>query len=147
VSLPAHHSLVSIDYAASIHYLLQDNCLWTQHPEKYSLVQMDCLASVHHSFQLDSFQQNIPIPRQCKVSVYMKICGEITLNEHHSNCKIAERLRDVKSLDNVQSNQNGSNERKRKSTFCPEVNGLLENSNLDSTKLGDQTISPTHIAL
>jgi hypothetical protein len=81
---------------------------------------------------------------ECKVSVYMKICGEITLNEHHSNCKIAERLRDVKSLDNVQSNQNGSNERKRKSTFCPEVNGLLENSNLDSTKLGDQTISPTH---
>ena len=80
---------------------------------------------------------------ECKVSVNMKDFGEITLNEHRSNCKIAERLRDVKSLDNVQSNQNGSNERKRKSTFCPEVNGLLENSNLDSTKLGDQTISPT----
>ena len=80
---------------------------------------------------------------ECKVSVNMKDFDEITLNEHRSNCKIAERLRDVKSLDNVQSNQNGSNERTRKSTFCPEVNGLLENSNLDSTKLGDQTISPT----
>ena len=81
---------------------------------------------------------------ECKVSVNMKDFGEINLNEHHSNCKIAERLRDVRSLDNVQSNQNGLNERKRKSTFFPEVNGLLENSNLDSTKSGDQTISPTH---
>ena len=80
---------------------------------------------------------------ECKVSVNMKDVDEITLNEHRSNCKIAERLRDVKSLENVKSNQNGSNERKRKSTFCTEVNGLLENSNLDSTKLGDQTISPT----
>jgi hypothetical protein len=80
---------------------------------------------------------------ECKVSVNMKDFDEITLNERRSNCKIAERLRDVKSLENVKSNQNGSNERKRKSTFCTEVNGLLENSNLDSTKLGDQTISPT----
>ena len=80
---------------------------------------------------------------ECKVCVNMKDIGVITLNEHHSNCKIAQRLRDVKSLDNIQANQNGSNERKRKSTFCPEVNGLLENSNLDSTKLGDQIISPT----
>ena len=80
---------------------------------------------------------------ECKVCVNMKDFGEITLNEHRSNCKIAERLRDIKSLDHVQSNQNVSNERKRKSTFCPEVNGLLENSNLDSTTLGDQTISPT----
>ena len=80
---------------------------------------------------------------ECKVSVNMKDIGVITLNEHHSNCKIAQRLREVKSLDNVHSNQNGSNERKMKSTFCPEVNELLENSNLDSTKLGDQTISQT----
>ena len=80
---------------------------------------------------------------ECKVCVNMKDIGVITLNEHHSNCKIAQRLREVKSLDNVQANQNGSNERKMKSTFCPEVNGLLKNSNLDSTKLGDQIISQT----
>ena len=84
---------------------------------------------------------------ECKVYVNMKETGVITLNEHHSNCKIAQRLRDVISLDNVQSNQNGSNERKRKSTFCPEVNELLKNSNLDSTKLGDQTISQTQNSL
>ena len=80
---------------------------------------------------------------ECKVSVNMKETGVITLYEHHSNCKVAQRLRDLISLDNVQANQNGSNERKMKSTFCPEVHELLKNSNLDSTKLGDQTISQT----
>lgn len=88
-------------------------------------------------------QDKIVKCEECKVSVNMKDIGVITLNEHDSNCKIAQRLREVKLLVNVQSNQNGSNERKKKSAFCPEVNGLLENSNLDSTKLGDQTISPT----
>lgn len=88
-------------------------------------------------------QDKIVKCEECKVSVNMKDIGVITLNEHDSNCKIAQRLREVKLLVNVQSNQNGSDERKKKSAFCPEVNGLLENSNLDSTKLGDQTISPT----
>jgi hypothetical protein len=80
---------------------------------------------------------------ECKVSVNMKETGVITLNEHHSNCKMAQRLRDVISLENVQANQNGSNERKMKSSFCPEVHELLKNSSLDSTKLGDETISQT----
>lgn len=63
---------------------------------------------------------------ECKVSVNMKDNGVITLNEHNSNCEIVQRLRDVKSLNNVQSNQKGSNERKENSTLCPEVKGLLE---------------------
>ena len=83
---------------------------------------------------------NIVECAECKVSVNKKDICVVTLKEHHSNCKIAQRLRDVKSL---KSNQNGSIERKMKSTFYPEVNGLLENSKLDSTKLGGQAISPT----
>ena len=67
-------------------------------------------------------QDNIVECAECKVSVNMKDICVITLKEHHSNCKIALRLRDVKSL---KSNQNGSIERKMKSTFYPEVNGLL----------------------